>query len=287
VRQPLLFGLLFIAIAGGVTAWLYRGLVMSLAVRFLASRLSNAAKRHALSIRLGQQEGGWIRFVLQADLGKTLSQVVGRPVEGAAYSRFGGFNLSHLYSDFMNPESPYYQCWLGAYVVFDSEQHQAFGFDDQGDFVADEVLAVLEADQRLVYRSAGCPYRFPDGNTVRLRGRLTGERKAEDGLSWWCISGEADTWSAYHRGTNPDASRLRSRVYGRVPLSADHQVDEFHPLRYRGEFWMRYFPEFGATCAKFYICPHYTDPSGNFVTEGRGIARECRRLLRNVTFAQG
>jgi hypothetical protein len=286
VRQPLLIGLLLIAIAGGLTAWLYRGLVMSLAVRFLASLLPNAAKRRGLSVRLGEPEGGWIRFVLQADLGKTLSQVVGHPVEGAAYSRFGGFNLSHLYSDFMNPVSPYYQCWLGAYAIFDSPQHQSFGLDDQGAFVEDQVLAVLEADQRLVYRSAGCSHRFPDGNAVRLKGRLTGERKEENGLVWWCISGQADTWSAYHKGTKPQASRLRSRVYGRVPHSAHHEVDDFHPLRYRGEFWMRYFPEYRATCAKFYICPQYTNRSGNDVTEGQGIAAECRRLLRNVTFAQ-
>jgi hypothetical protein len=287
VRQPLLIGLLFFAIAGGLMAWLYRGLAMSLVVRFMASRLSNAAKRHGLTIRLGRHEGSWIRFTLQADLGKILSQVVGRPLEGAAYSRFGGFNLSHLYSDFMNPESALYQCWLGAYVVFDSQQHQAFGFDDGGTFIEDQALAVLEADQRLVYSSAGCPHRFPDGNAVRLGGHLSGERKEEDGLSWWCISGEADTWSAYHKGTKPDASRLRSRVYGVVPHSANHDVDEFHPLRYRGEFWMRYFPEYKATCAKFYICPQYTDRRGNDVTEGQHVAPECRRLLRNVTFTDG
>ena len=271
---------------GGLAAWLLRGLLMSLAVRLLASRLSNAAKRHRLRIHFGHHEGGWIRCTLQADLGKTLSQVLDYPVEAAAYSRFGGFNLSRLYSDFMNPDSPYYQCWLGAYVVLDSEPRKAFGFDAQGELVHEEALAVLEADQRLVFRSAGCPHMFPDGTAVRLKGQLEGEVKEENGLSWWCIWGEADTWSAYHKGPNPEGSRLRSRVYGMVPYSATHAVDDFHPLRYRGEFWMRYFPEYGATCAKFYIWPSYDDQRGQRVSPPQELIVECQQLLTTIAFSR-
>src|SRR4030042_409092 len=150
--QPSLVALLLILGAGAASAWLYRGLLLSLAVRLLASRQPNAAKRHRLQIRFGQHHGGRTRLTLQANLAKTLSEIMAHPIEAAAYSRFGGFNLSRLYSDFMNPRSPYYQCWLGAYVVFDSELRRGFGFDDQGTFVADEVLAALEADQRLGYR---------------------------------------------------------------------------------------------------------------------------------------
>ena len=284
--QSLLVGLLLFMFVGGLAAWLLRGLLMSLAVRLLASRLSNAAKRHRLRIHFGHHEGGWIRCTLQADLGKTLSQVLDYPVEAAAYSRFGGFNLSRLYSDFMNPDSPYYQCWLGAYVVLDSEPRKAFGFDAQGELVHEEALAVLEADQRLVFRSAGCPHRFPDGTAVRLKGQLEGEVKEENGLSWWCIWGEADTWSAYHKGPNPEGSRLRSKVYGMVPYSATHAVDDFHPLRYRGEFWMRYFPEYGATCAKFYIWPSYDDQRGQRVSPPQELIVECQQLLTTIAFSR-
>ena len=285
VMQLLLVALLLILIVGALSAWLYRGLVMSLVVRLLASRLPNAAKRHGLKIDLGKHEGGWIRIALQADLEKTLSQVLGYPVEASAYSRFGGFNLSRRYSDFLNPDSPYYQCWLGAYVVFDGEHRQAFGFNERGEFVAEEVLAVLEADQRLVYRSAGCPHRFPDGSTVRLTGQLRGERREADGLSWWRVWGEASTWSAYHRGTASQASRLRSRIYGVVPSSASHEVEEFHPLRYEGEFWMRHFPEYGATCAMFYVHPCYTDRSGTEVSKSEEIVPACRELLKGISFS--
>ena len=275
-----------VATVAALLAWFYRGLLMSLAVRLLAASLPNAAKRRGLKISLGSHQAGWIRFTLRADLGTALSEVLGGPVEGAALSRFGGFNLSHVYSDFMNPDSPYYQAWLGAYAVFDDKDRRAFGFNDKGDYVPEEAMVVLEADQRLVYRSAGCPHKFPDGNVVRLSGELAAEQLELDGLSWWRITGEAETWSAYHRGTVPEASRLRSNVYGVVPSSAKHDVDDFHPLRYKGEFWMRYFPEYKATCAKFYIYPYYDDRYGSEVTKGEHLVAECRELLATITFSR-
>jgi hypothetical protein len=286
LRELLLVVVALFICAAVLLAWLYRGLLMSIAVRLLGSRLPNPAKRRGLTISLGDHGGSWIRIGLQADLGKTLSQVLGYPVEAAAYSRFGGFNLSRLYSDFLNPDSPYYQAWWGAYAVFDHERRRAFGFDEQGDFVPEEALAVLEADQRLVYRSAGCPRKFPEGNMVKLKGQLTGEKAEHQGESWWCIWGEAETWSTYRRGGSPEASRLRRRAYGVVPPSAEHEVDDYHPLCYRGEFWMRYFPEFKATCAKFYIYPFYADRHGREVTKGEQIVPQCRELLKNITFTQ-
>ena len=278
--------LVAILLLAAVVAWYYRGLLMSLLVRLLASRLPNAAKRRGLAIRFGAHQGGWIRLTLQANLGKALSQVIGRPVEAVAYSHFGGFNLNRLYSDYMNPDSPYYQAWLGAFAIFDDQHRQAFGFDEQGGFIPQEALAVLEADQRLVYRSAGCPHRFPDGNTVRLKGELVAERAEVDGQTWWRITGEAETWSAYHRGVSPQADRLRSKVYGVVPSLAEHSVDDFHPLRYRGEFWMRYFAEHEATCARFYIYPSYHDRAGREITKGEQIVAECRELLKSITFSR-
>jgi hypothetical protein len=286
LTQLLLVALAVVLFFVVLLAWLYRGLLISLAVRLLASRLPNSAKRRGLSISLGDHSRSWIRIGLQANLGKTLSQVLGRPVEAVAYSRFGGFNLSRLYSDFVCPDSPHYQAWVGAYAVFDDEYRRAFGFDDAGHFVPSEALAVLEADQRLVYRSSGCPRKFPDGNLVKLRGELTGEKLEHAGSSWWCISGEADTWSTFHRGSSPEASRLRSKVYGVVPASAAYEVDDYHPLYYRGEFWMRYFPEYNATCAKFFIYPIYVDRLGREIRKGEQIVPECRRLLENVTFSQ-
>lgn len=286
MREPFVIALLVILVLTTLVSWSYRGLLMSVAVRFLASSASNPAKRHGLLIRFGAHQGGWIKLTLQADLSKTLSQVLGRPLQAVAYSRFGGFNLSRVYSDFLNPDSPYYQAWLGAYAVFDDDGRQAFGFDNNGTFIAEEALAVLEADQRLVYSSAGCPRRFPDGNTVRVIGELRGEQQEVDDVSWWTITGNAETCSAYHRGGAPEGDRLRSKVYGVVPASAAHDVDDFHPLHYRGEFYLRYFPQYGATCAKFYIYPRYVDQHGRQIDKGDQIAAECRELLRGITFSK-
>jgi cob(I)alamin adenosyltransferase len=282
--QPFLVTLLLILGAAAALAWLYRGLLFSVAVRLLASRLPNAAKGHGLRISLGPRRGGWTRLTLQANLGKTLSQVVAHPIEAAAYSRFGGFNLSRVYSDFMNPRSPYYQCWLGAYVVFDNEYRQAFGFDERREPSQEDVWAVFEADQRLVYRSTGCPHRFPDGNTTRLSGDLERETLEIDGRSWWRVRGAAETWSNYHKGASPAASRLRSRVYGLVPRSERHEVDEYHPLLYSGEFWLRYFPELRATCGKFSIWPQYAARDGTQAAKGGVLAAEGAELLRSITF---
>ncbi|HEM61398.1 MAG TPA: hypothetical protein ENO24_03820 [Chloroflexi bacterium] len=282
-----LLGLLFVLI-GALLVWLHRGLLMSLAVRLLASTRPNAVKRHGLRIDFGKHAGPWIRLTLQANLGKTLSQVLGHPVEAAAYSRFAGFNLNRRYSDFLNPQSPYYQCWLGAYAVFDSESRTAFGFDELGTPVERDILAALEADQRLVYRSTGCPHRFPDGNAVRLRGELAIEQMpaAGDGLTWWRASGLADTWSAYHKGASPAGSRLRSLVYGTVPLTAHHPVSDYHPLTYEGEFWLRYFPEYRATCAKFCIWPSSTLARGQQALSKEQVVQQSRELLQGITFAR-
>ena len=105
--------LLFAALAAAL-AWLGRGLVKSVAVRRLAAALPNPAKRHGLDIRIPIARGGWTQLTLKVDLSPSLSGVVGYAAEAAAYSHFGGFNLSRVYSDFVNPYSIYYQAWVGA-----------------------------------------------------------------------------------------------------------------------------------------------------------------------------
>src|SRR3989304_3332699 len=160
---------LFLAVAAGV-GWQRGGLLRSLGARRLAAALPNPAKRRGLDIRIPADRGRWIKLTLKVDLGPTLSEVVGYPLEAAAYSHFGGFNLSHVYSDFVNPDSAYYQAWIGAYVVFDGDHVRHFGFDDAGGVVQQSALDVLEADQRLGLGGGGGAARRPDG----WRGRGVG-----------------------------------------------------------------------------------------------------------------
>jgi hypothetical protein len=223
------------------------------AIRRLAAALPNPAKRHGLDIRIPVDQGGWIRLTLKVDLGPSLSGVVGYPVEAAAYSHYGGFNLSRVYSDFVNPVSTY----------------EHFGFDDEGLPVQQDALDVLEADQRLVLGGSGCPHEFEDGRRVRLIGDMAAGEVDSDGDRWWRLDGKAETWSAYHRGSIPGEHWRSGAGYGRVPDDATHPVDDFHPLTYTGSFWQRYFPEWGASCAKFYIYPEYVEEAGGGVSGDR------------------
>ena len=278
--------LALLAVVAAASAWRGRGLVKSLGLRRLAAALPNPAKRHGIDIRIPIEQEGWIRFTLKADLSASLSEVVGYPVEAAAYSHHGGFNLSRVYCDFVNPNSHYYQAWIGTYVIFDSEQRKHFGFDDEAKPLPQEALDVLEADQRLVLGDAGCPNRFPDGRLVRLIGDKTATEVDIAGQRWWRIDGKADTWAAYHRGNSPLGHWRHYATYGRVPDDAPHPVDDFHPLTYSGPIWLRYFPEWQATCAKGYIYPEYTDTNGQRVTKGQQLKSECQAIMDRIAFVK-
>jgi hypothetical protein len=283
MRRFLLALLAVLALALG---WLGRGLVKSVGIRRLAAALPNPAKRHGINIRIPVDRGGWTRVTLKVDLSAPLSEVVGYPVEAAAYSHFGGFNLSRVYSDFVNPHSNYYQAWIGAYVIFDSERRKHFGFDDEGKSVQQDGLDVYEADQRLVLGDAGCPNAFPDGRLVKLIGDMTVTEVDIGGERWWRMDGMAETWSAYHRGKSPHGSWRHYATHGHVPDDAPHPVDDFHPLTYSGSIWLRYFPEWQATCAKGYIYPEYTDRNGQRVTKGQQVEGEARAIVDRIAFAK-
>ena len=269
---------------GGVLVWNQRGHVQSIAVRKLAATVGDPLRKRGMRIRIPAEQGGWIRTTLKADLGPALSEVVGYPLEAAAHSHFGGFNLSGVYSDFINPDSEYYQAWLGAYVAFESEGRCHFGFDDSGRPVQQDVLNVLEADQRMVLGGAGCPNWFPADRRVRLLGDLSVTEVESGGTTWWRLDGKAETWSAYHRGTAAAGNGSSELVYGRVPDGAPHDVEDFHPLTYTGSFWQRYDPEWHATLSKFFACPTYVARDGREVGGGQGLAAECEQIMEATVF---
>jgi len=257
-----------------------RARVRSLGVRVLSGRRPNAASRAGIRVDLGPAAGEWSRPPLAASLDHALSDVVGRPLEGAAYSRFGDFEGRRSYSRFLDPDSPYYQAWLGAYVVLDGPQG-AFGFGPDGAARPEDALAVLEADQRLVYRSTGCPRRFENGCRTRLVGDP--EVAEPEGDGWWRLRGEADTWSSYCRGGR-DTNVWGRSLYGVVPTRAEHAVDDFHPARYVGEFWIRHDEALSATCCAFMIAPRYVDRGGQERFPGESLLAESANRLSLVRF---
>ena len=269
---------------GAGFAYMNRGMVRSIAIRLLARSLPNAATKRGVHIDLGPARGGWIRLVLQADLSATLREVTGVPWAAAAYSRFGGFNRSRIYSDFLNPTSPYYQAWFGAYIVFDTSQGEQYGFAADGSPQTQAALDMLEADQRLVYSGAGVDKRFDDERCVRLLGEFQVEQVQEGEHIWWRMTGEAETWSVYYPDGHPRGNWKHFWTYGQVPLLAPHDVEPFHPLRYRGEFWQRHDQRLGATCAKFFVYPEYETRSGRRVTWAEQLVPECQTMLRTVRF---
>ena len=279
------FLLICAASAASVLAWSRRGHLQSIGARKLAAAVSDPLRSRGLKIRIPVERGGWIRTTLTADLGPALSEATGYQLEAAAHSHFGGFNLSGVYSDFINPDSDYYQAWVGAYVVFAVAGRRHFGFDDEGRPLQQDVLDVLEADQRLVLGGAGCPHSFSTGRRVRLLDDLSATQVESGGATWWRLEGKADTWSAYHRGTAAAGQGRSEAVYGRVPGDAPHPVDDFHPLTYTGSFWQRYVPEWQATIAKFYICPTYGARDGHEVASSQLLVGECERIVQAISFA--
>ncbi len=270
---------------GWVGTTLLQAQLKSWAVRLLARSLDNPAKARGIRVDLGPGIPGWLRVTLTGFMSKTLPDVVGYPIEAVAFSRFGGFNLDRRFSDFQNPHSPSYQCWYGAYMVFDNQYRESFGFDPDGSASVQDALDALEADQRLVFDSAGISLRFDDGRLVRPTGLFEKTQVEEDGQTWWKVTGEAETWSTYHRGRLVDEDWRFGWCYGSIPVNADHGVDDLHLLTYHGEFWIRYETAWRTTCCKFFTYPCYTDRQDQEIDKGSAwLVKAGQAALAGIRF---
>jgi hypothetical protein len=269
----------------GGFAYLNQARLKNVLALLAATRRYNAAKAHGLSVHFSRVPPGWIPLTLQADLGPALSEIIGGPVEGAAFSRFGGFRGRRPYSEFLNPGSPYYQVWVGAYVVFDQPHWSHFGFDDNGEIVLEDVVNVLEADQRLVYHGAGCEQAFPNGRRTRPDFDTFITRSVtQQGETWTVVSGQADTWSTFHHGVPAQARWWNPWLYGLVPANVHPDYPEWSPIRYLGQFWIRYVPAWNATCAKFYLYPEVKDPSSVILRWGEVLLEDMQVMLEGIEF---
>jgi hypothetical protein len=263
----------------------YQAQLKSLTVRMLARSLDNPAKARGLAVDLGPGIPGWLSVTLTGFMSHTLPGIVGHPVEAVAFSRLGGFNRDRRFADFLNPHSSSYQCWYGAYIVFDNEHRQRFGFKPDGSASTQDAVDALEADQRLVYKNAGIPLSFDDGRLVRPADGFEKSQVESNGDTWWVVAGAAETWSTYHRGRLPDESWKYRWCYGSVPVNADHGVDDLHPLTYRGEFWVRYEETWRASCCKFFIYPRYINRQGEDIDKGNAsLVQAGQAALAGIRF---
>ena len=253
----------------------------SVAVRLARRMAPDPATRRGVAISTAIYRGAWTKIALRADLSRALSIVAGRPLAAVAYSHFGGFG-DRPFAALLDPESPYYQAWLGAYAVF-ADGEPAFGYDESKKPVPEAAMQRLEADQRLVLAGAGLmPVDDP-----RPRVKLVGDLEVENVISWagnWVrVRGKADTFSSFERGSE-SAHRYARWLYGVAPRDPDVPVRDFHPITCHGSLWYRFEPALGATIAKFYVYSQYTDNTGRLWERGKALADECEGLMDGIRF---
>ena len=277
-----------LAMSLGTTALFYhQAQLKSIAVRLLSQAISNPAKERGIWVDLGPGIPHWNKIMLVGHMSKPLSQLIGHPIEAVAYSRFGGFNLDRRFSDFQNPNSQYYQCWYGAYIVFDNEHRQQFGFNPDGTASVTDALHALEADQMLVDQSTGIPFSFDDGHLVKASSKFNTETIKEDNQTWQRLSGQAQTWSTYHRKKLPTETWHADWCYGSIPSNSSHGVDDMHRVTYRGEFWSRYDERWQASCCKFFIYPTYPNRYGRDIDKVTSwFIKAGQAALAGIKFGQ-
>lgn len=271
-------------VLGGVGATMLllgNPLARSIGIRLLSRARPDPARARGIRVTTGPTVGAWTRLPLVGGLSRPLSAVAGRPLAAVAYGHFGGFG-GRRYAAFMDPESPYYQAWTGAYVVV-APDGPPFGFDRAGRPDPQAALQLLEADQRLVLRTAGLfPLEDPRPR-VRLLGSAEPEPVIAWAANWWRYRGEAETFSAFARGGGR-AGRRGRWLYGTVPQDHPAPVDDYHPLTMHGSIWLRFDTKLGATVAKFYVYAAYTDRNGNPWCLGEAIAGECEAAMDRIRF---
>lgn len=273
-----------LALAGGSAGLALAGsaAARSLAIRLLSHRLQrNVAAEHGLAITSAIERGEWVRVALVADLSGALSEVAGRPLQAVAWSHFAGFG-GRPFSSWLDPLSPYYQAWLGAYAIYATEG-PPFGYGPSGKIDAACAQQLLEADQRLVLRSAGLETADPPGSRVQPRGEVVVEHVVAWGGDWVKLSGAGDTISAYQREGRLAGGRARW-LYGVVPNDYAAGVEDFHPLQCEARLWLRHEPALGATLAKFFVVASYVDAMGGRWQRGLELESECAALLDGIRF---
>ena len=253
----------------------------SAAIRALSHRRRDVAKERHVAITTSVDRGEWVRLPLQADLSAALTAVAGRPLAAAVHSHFGGFG-GRPFSAWLDPESPYYQAWLGAYAVF-ADGNPPFGFDVHGKPQPEAAVQLLEADQRLVLDSVGLVPVDDPRPRVRTLGELAVEHVVAWGGDWVKVSGAGETTSGFQ--LEGQMASWRSRwLYGVVPAGYCRCVQEFHPVTYHASLWYRYDAALEATVAKFYSLVEYVNVGGQVWRRGLELEDECLALLDRMRF---
>ena len=237
----------------------------------------NAGKARGVQVRLPRHVPGWMpqgtSIDFSSNLGSFLAEEVGHPCTGVNNYIQGAFT-KYGCSGLMDPTSPYYNAWVGCYVIFDDEHVTHYGFTDDGSPIVEILGAVAKSDQHIVLTGADCPrpFRF-EMQDVRI-GRL----QAADG-EWVELHSEIETWSPFHQGRRPGASSKFYLSFGSPPPGVQFDVDEFHSITYIGTMLARYDPRLKATFCKFCNSARWTDRHGTIHSTEEMIGRQQREML--------
>lgn len=276
---------LVLRLAAVLSAVIAAVLTLSPTTRSVVVRLAALARTRRvlgdIAVTTAIDRGEWTRLVLCADLSQALSAVAKRPLRAVAYSHFGGFGRK-AYSSWLVPTSPYYQAWLGAYVVR-VDEGPPFGFDEDGKPLPDTARQLLEADQRLVLNSAGLIPKQDERPRVAAQTTAEMEQVVSWGSTWVRLRGSGTTPSAFQRG-GTFARRRAMWLYGVVPRECDLPVGDFHTVTMHAALWYRYDAGLRATVAKFYAYSEYVNEHGETIAAEKSIADECEALLEGIRF---
>ena len=169
-------------------------------------RLSAFCLGDKLCVRLpdgrSTSERDWSSQVSVYRPGADFSAYFGREIELVILYNFGAFTWGKPYSSALNPHSPYYSAYYGAYIVKDPQG--PFGFTEEGKADLQALASITSYDlSNLVLTSLGCHQR------VTPRDFLSGEIMVEEnvtyaGLPGWnrldCNFQGRGLWHTYQKG---------------------------------------------------------------------------------------
>lgn len=188
----------------------------------------------------------WYPFVMTFNGGPGLAAYVGKDIDATILYNFGAWHPAEATTHYLDPESPYYNSFYGAYVVRD-KAGGSFGFDAAGEPVAEDIAKIPAYDMKvLVFSSIGCPAPvFTTVPTNSWRQAMLGY----DG--WFVFDADIRTNGAYHRYDGPHRAYIQ---YGfpKEPEKLAAPPEDFAPMDMQGRIYGKYFEEAGVSVF-FYI----------------------------------
>lgn len=249
------------------------------------NRQPNSGKQRGVQVVLPRRVPGWMPQGVSTDfasnLGSFLAEEVGHPCTGVNNYMMGAFTRYGC-SGLCDPTSPYYNAWVGCYVIFDDERVTHYGFKDDGSPIIDILGAVARSDQRIMLTGSNCPhpFRFDLGN-VRM------SRVQEPDGEWLHVRSEVETWSIFHQGRRPGASGHFYLAFGSPPENVTFDVEPFHSITYVGTMQARYDERLKATFCKFCNSARWTDKKGVVHSTEEQIGEQQKEMLARTRIVEG